>query len=199
MGASPNSKGKLTLSLLGAAVTTISRLKHDDALAETVNGLYKPELVHDFGAMVERQSFRGGHGGLGLVWNKTRPVQLVRPCGCRPGTDRLLGPRCRGGGGNARSRNRSVTVYLPGVRCARCPPGGLVPPAPTAAAKRSGGAATIRPSTLADRPAARASHKHGTVYECPQCEARLVGEQHCESAGPSCAVRRGGGYSACCG
>jgi hypothetical protein len=40
--------------------------------------------------------------------------------------------------------------------------------------------------------------KAGTVYECPTCETRLVGEQRCECG--SFMRRLGpGGLSACCG
>ena len=42
------------------------------------------------------------------------------------------------------------------------------------------------------------SRKEGTVYECPACDARQVGEQRCECG--SFMRRLGpGGYSPCCG
>ena len=45
-------------------------------------------------------------------------------------------------------------------------------------------------------PPAR-SRKQGTVYECPACEARQIGEQRCECG--SFMRRLGqGGYSPCC-
>jgi len=51
---------------------------------------------------------------------------------------------------------------------------------------------------LATLVPARRSRKDGTVYECPTCEARLVGEQYCECG--SFMRRLGaGGYSPCCG
>ena len=42
------------------------------------------------------------------------------------------------------------------------------------------------------------SRKHGTVYQCPECDARQVGVQHCECGA---FMRRlgPGGYSPCCG
>ena len=54
------------------------------------------------------------------------------------------------------------------------------------------------PPTSAEVPPAGASRKHGTVYECLECEARLVGEQRCECGAFMRRLGRGG-YSPCCG
>ena len=95
------------------------------------------------------------------------------------------------------SRNGSVTAI-----CAVC--GGPLPagrPRTTCSDRCRQAAWRRRHSSsvgLAEPLPTSRSRKHGTVYECPECEARLVGEQHCECG--AFMRRLGlGGYSPCCG
>ena len=43
------------------------------------------------------------------------------------------------------------------------------------------------------------SKKEGTVYECPVCSERQVGEQYCSDCGTFCRRLGPGGYTPCCG
>ena len=98
---------------------------------------------------------------------------------------------------NAPSRNGSVTPS-----CLAC--GGPLPAGrPRATCSDRCRQALWRrrhqsPPALADLPPAGVSRKHATVYECPECEARLVGEQRCECGAFMRRLGRGG-YSPCCG
>ena len=53
-------------------------------------------------------------------------------------------------------------------------------------------------STAPPLPAARSSKDH-TVYQCPDCDARLLGSQFCEDCRTFMRRLGAGGLSPCCG
>jgi hypothetical protein len=53
------------------------------------------------------------------------------------------------------------------------------------------------PSVIPKLPAAR-PRKAGTVYQCPECDSRLLGEQRCD-CGSFMRSLGAGGLSPCCG
>ena len=80
------------------------------------------------------------------------------------------------------SRDDAATMTCPVCQHPFTPPAGS-DTAATGAARPRSGAATKDPPAAVTVPAARPRREH-TVYECPDCGERLLGQQRC----PDCAT-----------
>ncbi len=54
------------------------------------------------------------------------------------------------------------------------------------------------PLTAVELPPTR-SRRASTIYECPECQTRLLGAQRCEDCGTFMRRLGSGGHSPCCG
>jgi hypothetical protein len=142
------------------------------------------------------------HSRLGVAVEQCPAARLVRFCAPSRAQGRLLRRpgRCQAGWGGSvstPSRNGSVTAGC--LACGGTPRAGRPR---TTCSDRCRQALFRRhhevPSPLPAPPPPGRSRKQGTVYECPECETRLVGAQICDCGA---FMRRlgAGGCTPCCG